>query len=100
MSNGHGGARPGSGRKPNEIQLERGKKIADALPDAEYALQLFIDTMRDKGLPWKLRLIAAKEVKDTVWGKPAQRAIISNEQGEKFELSIHHSAPELVGDED
>lgn len=55
----------------------REKAISEAGDDAKYALGLFVQVMRDEAQPINLRLECAKEVKDTVWGRPPQRTQVS-----------------------
>jgi hypothetical protein len=49
------------------------RAIAEAGPDAEYALGLHISFMRDPDLPEKLRAECGVVVMDRVWGKVQQK---------------------------
>lgn len=84
MANGHGGKRPGAGKKPKPISAIRDKAIEEAADDAKYALGLYVSVMRDDKSDMTLRLQCAKEVKDTVWGKPSQRVEQSGPDGSEL----------------
>ena len=78
----------GSGPKPKPIVALREKAIEEAGDDACYALGLYVQVMRDEERPIDLRLQCAKEVKDTVWGKPPQRTQISGEDGGPVHVTL------------
>ena len=78
MANGHGGRRQGAGRKPKIVKEIERKAIAEAGPDAEYALGLHISFMRDDDLPEKLRLQCGQVVMDRVWGKVQQKMDVTS----------------------
>ena len=86
MADGWGGARKGSGRKQKLSVALREKAIEEAGEDARYALGLYIQVMRDEQREIDLRLECAKEVKDTVWGKPAQRTELTGKNGGPIEV--------------
>lgn len=65
-----GGARPGSGRKPQALAIYR-LHMADW--DAYHALELFIKTMEDEAQPIERRLECARQVLATVWGGQSVR---------------------------
>ena len=84
MADGWGGARPhsggarkGAGRKPKITATIREKALEQANGDAEYALGLFIGMMRDSKNSKSMRMTAAKEIMDRVWGRPTQRAEVA-----------------------
>lgn len=78
MANGHGGRRPGAGRKPKVVKEIEKKAIAEAGPDAEYALGLHISFMRDADLSEKVRAECAAVVMDRVWGKVKQQVDLTS----------------------
>lgn len=87
MANGHGGRRQGAGRKPKIVKEIERKAIAEAGPDAEYALGLHISFMRDVDLPEKLRADCGRVVMDRVWGKPQQKMDVTSD-GKGFSDSM------------
>lgn len=79
MLNGHGGKRNGAGRprgSKSQRTLIRETGIAEAAADAEFALGLFVDAMRDEKMDLAARLVCGREVMDRVWGRPTQHKII------------------------
>jgi len=79
MADGWGGVRPGAGRpKLKKTELQE-KALAEAQGDAEYALGLIIQWMRDDTLDRPWRRDCAVEVMDRVWGKATQRQELSGE---------------------
>lgn len=88
MANGHGGSRPGAGRKQSAITVLKGKAIEEAHDDAKYALALFVDFMQNKRLPKRFRADCAREVMDRVWGKAKQTNENRNET--KIEAQVTH----------
>ena len=81
MANGHGGRRPGAGRKPNAIQAIRKQALEDAGGDAERALAFIIAILDDEAQPIRLRKECAIEVMDRVWGKSKQTSEITGKDG-------------------
>lgn len=78
-TNGRGGKREGSGRKPKAITLFIQKVIGWKKSDFEYALALHVGVMKDRQMPLDIRLQAAKEVMDRIGGKPKQAVEHSGE---------------------
>lgn len=67
MANGHGGARPGAGRKPKITSVLRDYALEGA--PAERALGLIVAVMDNEEAPTALRVQCAIEVMDRKWGK-------------------------------
>jgi hypothetical protein len=78
---GWGGARPGSGRKPNAARAILAKTIAEAGEDAKAALGLLVAFVKDPSLDPRLRRDCANDVMDRVWGKPTQRNEVTGAEG-------------------
>jgi hypothetical protein len=95
MAGKRGGKRPGAGRKPKPISEIRDKAIEEAADDAKYALGLYVSVMRDEKNDVALRLQCAKEVKDTVWGKPAQRVEATGKDGGAIEVKVDDARERL-----
>jgi hypothetical protein len=87
VANGHGGKRPGAGRKPKVVKEIERKAIAGAGPDAEYALGLHVSVMRDDDADERLRLQCGQVVMDRVWGKPQQKMDVTSD-GKGFSDSM------------
>ena len=81
MANGHGGRRPGAGRKPKAITTDREQAIEEALPHARRAFAFIISVMDDETQPVRLRRECAIEVMDRVWGKSKQTSEITGKEG-------------------
>jgi hypothetical protein len=73
VANGHGGKRPGAGRKPNVIRQARRVALENASADAERALGYAIGLVDDWSASHDTRLKAAIAVMDRVWGKSTER---------------------------
>jgi hypothetical protein len=70
-----GGKRPGAGRPKGGVSQKTKLKrltIEQAGGHAERALALMVEVMDKPLAPLKLRMEAAREVMDRVWGKPKQ----------------------------
>lgn len=75
---GKGGPRPGSGRKPvAATQLK--EKLGDYAHEALRAFQFCVKMMDDPTVENALRMAAAKEVMDRLWGKSKQQVEHSGE---------------------
>jgi len=72
MANGHGGRRPGAGRKPKLSTEIRTRALREANGDAEFALGLLVAVLRDNKVDLGLRWAAGIEIMDRVWGKARQ----------------------------
>ena len=73
MAGGWGGSRRGAGRKKKTVTLVRELVLSEADKDAQYALGLLVQYLRDEDQDDKFRYACATEVMDRVWGKPTQR---------------------------
>jgi hypothetical protein len=103
-----GGARPGAGRKTKVVTELRAALIAaNAEPQirppigaAEFALQLFDDTMRDEQKDLELRLDCAKEVLNRIVGKPRiAEAPSARDDGEGITIYIPDNGRESAAPE-
>lgn len=100
MAGKHGGARKGSGRKPALAVVLKRESLESRNASAEYALLLFDTVMRDERQEIALRLGAAREVMDRVWGKPKQALAVFDWRAEAerqgvdpqlfFERAVNH----------
>ena len=84
MADGWGGKRKGAGRKTNLVRAIRELALEEAEGDAQYALGLMVNIMRDEEQPIERRMAAGTIVMDRKWGKPAQ----TNKNEESGELII------------
>ena len=72
MANGHGGARPGSGRKPGSPNARQTAQIVkDLVERGESPLQYFLSIMKDHGEPVERRDWAAAQAAPYVHPKLA-----------------------------
>ncbi len=67
-----GGARVGAGRKPLPATVLK-EKLGDYAEDALKAFKFCSELMNDTTAEKNVRLAAAKEVMDRLWGKPMQQ---------------------------
>ena len=97
MADGWGGKRRGSGRKPKLTTEIRELALEQAGGDAEYALGLVVNIMRDEDQPIDRRMAASLVVMDRVWGKPTQREEVSGPDGADIRVEyvndwrVHHN---------
>ena len=68
----NGGARPGSGRKPLAATVLK-EKLGDYAGDALEAFKFCSKLMNDATAEKNVRLAAAREVMDRLWGKSTQQ---------------------------
>jgi hypothetical protein len=73
VANGHGGKRPGAGRKTDVLRQARHVALENASDDAERALGYAIGLVDDCSASHDTRLKAAVVVMDRVWGKATER---------------------------
>ena len=74
----NGGARPGSGRKPLAATVLK-EKLGDYAGDALEAFTFCSKLMNDATAEKNVRLAAAREVMDRLWGKSTQQVEHSGE---------------------
>lgn len=79
MANGHGGRRPGAGRKPKAITTLRKLALENAGSDAERALAFVVSVMDNSKQPVRMRYAAAVEIMDRVWGRSTQRQEVTGD---------------------
>jgi hypothetical protein len=72
QSNGHGGARPGAGRKPKALTVAKREFSEHMRECAERAFAFVAGIVDDESQPMALRLQAAQEVMSRAWGRPRQ----------------------------
>lgn len=77
MANGHGGKRPGAGRRPGS--KNKSTEVLGGTPVHEVAaayspgaLQVLAEIMEDRGAPAAARVTAANSILDRAHGKPVQ----------------------------
>lgn len=75
---GKGGPRPGSGRKPLAATVLK-EKLGDYAEDALKAFKFCSELMNDESAEKNVRLAAAREVMDRLWGKSTQAIVHSGE---------------------
>lgn len=81
MANGHGGARPGTGRKKGETTKAKLTLIDMAKGHAEDALQTLVDIAKGAEFPPASRVSAAIAILDRGYGKPTQAVEMSGKDG-------------------
>lgn len=77
---GRGGPRPGSGRKPLAATVLK-ERLGDYADDAIKAFKFCSELMNDPTAEKNVRLAAAREVMDRLWGKSTQQVEHSGEIG-------------------
>ena len=82
-----GGARVGAGRKPLPATVLKAK-LGDYAEDALKAFKFCSELMNDPLAEKNVRLAAAKEVMDRLWGKPAQQVKHTGEDGGPLKIEI------------
>lgn len=82
-----GGYRPGAGRKPSSATILK-EKLGDYAEDALKAFKFCSALMNDETAEKNLRLAAAKEVMDRLWGRPAQQVQHAGENGGPLKIEI------------
>lgn len=80
------GPRPGAGRKPKEATILK-EKLGDFAYDAIRAFKFCSSLMDDNTADPGLRLAAAREVMDRLWGKPTQAVQLSGKDGGPITIS-------------
>jgi hypothetical protein len=89
-----GGYRPGSGRKPAAATKLK-KTLSDRVHWAMDALELCREFANDPGTEKGIRLAAAKEVMDRIWGKSVQKVGGTDGGTLKIEL-INFAVPSVI----
>ena len=70
MASGHGGARPGAGRKPGQVS-EHKKRMAElAREHADTAMAALAEIAADEDADARARIAAAVSILDRAYGKP------------------------------
>lgn len=87
MAYGHGGRRPGSGRKPNIILAERQTLSEKAREHTDDALQTLVEVCKDKKAPPAARVQAANALIDRGYGKPPQAVEIGGIGGDDLTVT-------------
>lgn len=87
MATGHGGPRPGAGRKPGKVSkakidiAERAKRYGEA------ALLTLAEIMTDADAPHSARVSAANALLDRGFGKPMQAVEMTGKDGGPMEIT-------------
>lgn len=87
-----GGKRPGAGRPVkefNNLKLGLAERNASHI---DYAIKLFIDTMRDESETTRLRLDCAQALLDRFLGKPAT-AVTEGQPKQPFDVDLSPTPP-------
>ena len=84
---GSGGPRPGSGRKPLAATVLK-EKLGDYAEDALKAFKFCSELMNDTSAEKNVRLAAAREVMDRLWGKSMQQVQHAGEGGGPLKIEI------------
>ncbi len=87
-----GGKRAGAGRKPKAINQLKKQAIESAGGDASRALGIVVSIMDTAPLLDRLKLDAAREVMDRVWGKSVQALEHSGPDGGEIRVKIMKNA--------
>jgi hypothetical protein len=69
MAFGHGGARPGAGRKPGQFNRRTIETMERLAPTGERALAVLVSAMEDRSVPWSCRIQAAGMIADRAYGR-------------------------------
>lgn len=85
MANGHGGARPGTGRKKGEVTQAKLTLIEKAKGFADDALQVLVDIAQSVEAPPASRVSAAVAILDRGYGKPVQATEVSGKDGKPIQ---------------
>ena len=72
MATGHGGPRPGAGRKPGKVSKAKLDIAERAKSHGEAALLTLAEIMQDTDAPHSARVSAANALLDRGFGKPTQ----------------------------
>lgn len=80
MATGHGGPRPGAGRKPGKVSKAKIDIAERAKSHGEAALLTLAEIMQDTEAPHSARVSAANALLDRGFGRPMQ--------------AVEHSGPE------
>ena len=81
MANGHGGARPGSGRKPGKVAQAKLDIAGKASKHGVAALAVLVEVMKDSDAPAAARISAANALLDRGFGRPLQAVEMSGPEG-------------------
>lgn len=84
---GRGGYRPGSGAKPKAATILK-EKLADYAGSAIDAFKFCTKLMHDETAEKNIRLAAAKEVMDRLWGKSSQSIEMAGKDGKPIKISV------------
>lgn len=84
---GSGGPRPGSGRKPLAATVLK-EKLGDYAGDALKAFKFCSELMNDATAEKNVRLAAAREVMDRLWGKSTQQVEHSGKDGGPLAVQV------------
>lgn len=72
MATGHGGPRPGAGRKPGKVSKAKLDIAERAKTHGASALAVLLEVMKDREAPHSSRIAAATAMLDRGFGRPTQ----------------------------
>ena len=84
---GHGGFRPGSGRKPGPIgvadRLKRYQLAEKAAGFTDQIIEYYAEVFRNKELPHPIRMEAAERLLNRAYGRPPVSAELTSDNARK-----------------
>ena len=81
MATGHGGPRPGAGRKPGKVSRAKLDIAERAKTHGDAALRTLAEIMQDTEAPHSARVSAANALLDRGFGRPMQAVEMTGAQG-------------------
>lgn len=99
MANGHGGSRPGAGRKPGKVGAAK-RALADMAKDHAQAALASLVQIATAGESEAARVSAANAILDRAYGKPPQSLEHSGPDGGPIPLPAVIQIVGVGGDED
>jgi len=94
----HGGARPGSGRKPGPIGVaDRLKRYQLAEKSAKYTEEIidyYVSVFQGESLPHGLRMEAAERLLNRAYGRPPVVDVDGNEERPRVVLEVRWLPPD------
>ncbi|SEN51030.1 hypothetical protein SAMN04489859_1008112 [Paracoccus alcaliphilus] len=88
MAKGHGGARPGAGRRPGAVAKAKMDIAERAKTHGEAALSALVDVMQDAEAPHSARVSAANAILDRGFGRPHQSLGLADADGGPLQVII------------
>lgn len=88
MATGHGGPRPGAGRKPGKVSKAKLDIAEKAKTHGAAALAVLYEVMKDGQAPHSARVSAANAILDRGYGKPMQAVEVGGEGGGPLAVTL------------